>query len=52
MNLNQYTIPPPLVAHEFNALLPNATLRFIAQCCHAPMMEQPQKFNSLLERLL
>lgn len=46
------TITPPLVAHEFNALLPHATLRFIDKCCHAPMMERPQKFNNLLEKFL
>lgn len=46
------TITPPLVAHEFNALLPHATLHFIDRCCHAPMMEHPQKFNALLERFL
>ena len=46
------TITPPLVAHEFNALLPHATLRFIDQCCHAPMMEQPKKFNILLSQFL
>ncbi|MHA7877483.1 MAG: alpha/beta fold hydrolase [Bacteroidota bacterium] len=46
------TITPPLVAHEFNALLPHATLRFIDKCCHAPMMEHPQKFNALLGQFL
>ena len=46
------TITPPLVAHEFNTLLPHATLRFIDKCCHAPMMEYPQKFNDLLEQFL
>ena len=46
------TITPPLVAHEFNALLPQARLRFIDRCCHAPMMEHPHKFNGLLEQFL
>jgi len=46
------TITPPLVAHEFHFLLPNATLRFIDRCCHAPMMEQPERFNDLLEEFL
>jgi pimeloyl-ACP methyl ester carboxylesterase len=46
------TITPPLVGHEFNALLPHATLRFIDKCCHAPMMEHPQKFNALLDQFL
>ena len=46
------TITPPMVAHEFNKLMPNSSLRFIDHCCHAPMMEHPQKFNSILEDFL
>ncbi len=46
------TITPPLVAHDFNRLIPNSTLRFIDKCCHAPMMEQPEKFNLILEDFL
>ncbi|MFN3840556.1 MAG: alpha/beta fold hydrolase [Cyclobacteriaceae bacterium] len=46
------TITPPMVAHEFNRLLPNSTLRFIDKCCHAPMMEHPEKFNTLVEYFL
>ena len=46
------TITPPLVAHEFDNLLPRARLRFIDKCCHAPMMEHPHKFNILLEQFL
>jgi pimeloyl-ACP methyl ester carboxylesterase len=46
------TITPPLVAHEFNRLIPNSTLKFIDKCCHAPMMEHPQKFNELVEEFL
>lgn len=46
------TITPPMVAHEFNRLIPNSTLRFIDECCHAPMMEQPLKFNKLLDNFL
>jgi len=46
------TITPPMVAHEFNQLIPNSTLRFIDQCCHAPMMEHPQKFNQILSDYL
>ncbi len=42
------TITPPHVAHEFNRLIPNSELHFIDKCCHAPMMEQPVKFNKLL----
>ena len=46
------TITPPAVAHEFDALLKNSTLNFIDHCCHAPMMEHPQKFNILFRRFL
>lgn len=46
------TITPPMVAHEFNRLIPNSTLRFIDKCSHAPMMEHPDEFNVILESFL
>jgi len=46
------TITPPVVAHEFNRLIPNSTLKFIDKCCHAPMMEHPEKFNEIVEDFL
>ena len=46
------TITPPMVGHEFNRLLPNSTLKFIDKCCHAPMMEHPEKFNVIVEDFL
>jgi pimeloyl-ACP methyl ester carboxylesterase len=46
------TITPPVVAHEFNRLLPRAELHFLDHCGHAPMMERPQAFNRLLRRFL
>lgn len=46
------TITPPLVAHEFNRLIPDSELYFIDKCGHAPMMEHPEKFNSILEKYL
>lgn len=46
------TITPPMVAHDFNRLIPNSQLRFIDHCCHAPMMEHPEKFNLLVEDFL
>ncbi len=46
------TITPPMVGHEFNRLIPNSKLKFIDQCCHAPMMEHPDKFNQLVEDFL
>jgi pimeloyl-ACP methyl ester carboxylesterase len=46
------TITPPHVGHEFNKLIPNSELVFIDKCCHAPMMEHPEKFNSTLSKFL
>jgi pimeloyl-ACP methyl ester carboxylesterase len=46
------TITPPLVAHEFDHLLPRSELRFIDHCGHAPMMEHPGVFNQYVEDFL
>jgi pimeloyl-ACP methyl ester carboxylesterase len=46
------TITPPMVAYEFNRLIPNSELHFIDKCCHAPMMEHPEKFNEIVEDFL
>lgn len=46
------TITPPLVAYEFNRLIDTSDLYFIDKCGHAPMMEHPEKFNSILEKYL
>lgn len=46
------TITPPPVAHEFARLLPQAELRFLDHCCHAPMMERPAGFNAYMRRFL
>jgi pimeloyl-ACP methyl ester carboxylesterase len=46
------TITPPMVAHEFNRLIPNSELKFIDRCCHAPMMEHPEAFNEIVEDFL
>ena len=46
------TITPPMVAHEFNRLIPNSKLKFIDKCCHAPMMEHPDRFNDIVEEYL
>ena len=46
------TITPPSVAHEFAQLLPQATLRFLDHCGHAPMMERPAGFNTYLRQFL
>lgn len=46
------TITPALVAHEFNLLIKNSELYYIDKCGHAPMMEHPEKFNSIFERFI
>jgi pimeloyl-ACP methyl ester carboxylesterase len=46
------TITPPHVAHEFNRLIVKSELHFIDKCCHAPMMEHPERFNELLDQFL
>lgn len=46
------SVTPPSVAHEFNDRLPNAELHFIQRCGHAPTIEQPERFNTLLENTL
>ncbi len=45
-------ITPPRVAHEFDRLISNTTLRFIDKCGHAAMMEQPLVFNRILKQFL
>jgi len=46
------TITPPEVAEEFNTLMPNANLFWIDKCGHAPMMEHPIEFNTILAKWL
>ena len=48
----QDNITPPDVAEDFHKLLPNNELFWIDECGHAPMMEQPQQFNSILDAWL
>jgi pimeloyl-ACP methyl ester carboxylesterase len=46
------TITPPMVGHDFNRLIAQSKLRFIDKCCHAPMMEHPEKFNELVDEFM
>lgn len=43
------TITPPDVAEEFKERLPRADLFWIDECGHAPMMEQPEAFNQVMD---
>jgi len=46
------TITPAFVGEEFNRLIPGSELHIMDQCGHAAMMEQPDKFNALLDAFL
>ena len=48
----QDSVTPPNVAEEFYELLPNSDLYWIDKCGHAPMMEHPDKFNTILQKWL
>ncbi len=45
-------VTPPKVAKEFHELLPDSELFWIEKCGHAPMMEHPETFNSILDAWL
>ena len=46
------SVTPPNVAEEFHQLLPDSDLFWIPKCGHAPMMEHPEDFNTILEAWL
>ena len=46
------TVTPPNVAEEFHELLPDSDLYWIDKCGHAPMMEHPEDFNTILDAWL
>lgn len=45
-------VTPPNVAEDFKRMLPDAQLIFFSECGHAPMMEKPNEFNTVLESFL
>jgi len=45
-------ITPPEVAETFLEKLPNAELKWIGKCGHAPMMERPEQFATYLTEFL
>ncbi len=49
---NNDNITPPFVGEEFNKLIPNSELHLIDKCGHAPMMEVPHEFNTILDAFL
>ncbi len=46
------SVTPPNVAKEFHELLPDSDLFWIKKCGHAPMMEHPKEFNTILDTWL
>jgi len=46
------TITPPMVAEEFQTMMPNSELHYIDKCGHAAMMEVPDEFNIILGEFL
>lgn len=45
-------ITPPEVGSEFHQLLPDSELHFLDHCGHAPMMERPEEFNTIVDAFL
>jgi len=45
-------VTPPEVAYQFASDIPNAELRFISQCGHAPMIEWPDIFGRYIAQFL
>ena len=45
----QDNVTPPEVADDFHNLLPDSDLFWIDKCGHAAMMENPRKFNKILD---
>ncbi len=45
-------VTPPFVGEKFNELIENSELHFVEKCGHAPMMEQPEAFNRILQEFL
>lgn len=45
-------VTPPDVADLFHELLPDSELFWMDKCGHAPMMEHPQEFNTILDTWL
>ena len=48
----QDNVTPPEVAHDFNKLMPQSDLFWIDECGHAPMMEHPKEFNTIVHKWL
>lgn len=45
-------VTPPEVGEKFHELIPHSKLVWVDECGHAPMMEHPVQFNTILEEFL
>ncbi len=45
-------ITPPSVARKFNSLIPGSELKWIRDCGHVPMMDQPEAFAAILNEFM
>ncbi len=48
----QDNVTPPFVGEKFHELIIGSKLVWVDQCGHAPMMEHPALFNTILEQFL
>jgi 2-hydroxy-6-oxonona-2,4-dienedioate hydrolase len=48
----QDQVTPPEVGQSFHEKLPDSELKYIDECGHVPMMEQPELFNNYLRTFL
>jgi len=48
----QDAVTPPFVGEKFHELITSSRLYFLDECGHAPMMEKPEEFNTILEDFL
>ena len=48
----QDNVTPPFVGEKFHELISDSRLYFLDECGHAPMMEKPEQFNSILDGFL
>lgn len=46
------SVTPAFVGEKFHELIEGSKLAFVEECGHAPMMEKPGEFNTILEEFL
>lgn len=48
----QDVVTPPQVAEDFKRLIPHASLYWIDECGHVPMLETPDRFNEVVDSFI